>query len=169
MSRQGYNDYIGITRQWLRRYNDFYLAINSMKADVSVLSQQLVTNDDMAAPIAKYTGMPGGGNPALNSVESSTARRLEKERQIKRIKNDIAELERVVAKIDRAISSLDRESADIIRLYYLDKRSWVEIAAKYHYSEEWTRKKSNKAIRRMALIIFGVKAMPEQLSFVFAS
>lgn len=164
----GYNDYAGITRQWLRRYNDFSMAAKNMNADVKILVQEIAANEDMTAPIAKYSSMPSSGKSELNAVESSTARRLEKERQIEMVKNDVIELERVIAKIDRAINSLDGESADIIKSYYIDRQSWAKIADKHHYSEEWARKKSNKAIKRMALIIFGMKAMPEQLSFVFA-
>lgn len=163
-----YNDYTGITRQWLRRYNDFTKAINNITDDIKMLASEIASDDDVAAPIAKYSGMPGGGNSELNAVECSVAHRIACETKIAQLKADKAELVRVVSKIDRAINSLDNESADIIKSYYVNNKSWQEIANKHHYSEEWSRKKSNKAIKRMALFIFGMKAMPEQLSFVFA-
>lgn len=163
-----YNDYTGITRQWLRRYNDFIKAINNIADDIKVLASEIDNDEDIAAPIAKYSGMPGGGSSELNAVERFASRRMERKAKIAQLKADKAELARVVSKIERAINSLDNESADIIKSYYISNKSWLEIANKHHYSEEWTRKKSNKAIKRMALFIFGMKAMPEQLSFVFA-
>lgn len=128
-----YNDYTNITRQWLKRYNDFHAASVNLKKEVNEREKHFSQED-----------------------------------QIKRLKADINEIELVLNKIDQALANLNDEAADILKERYIKKESCIKLASKYNYSEPWIRKKSSKAIKQMALIMFGMKATSNQTSFVFA-
>ena len=61
-----YNDYIAITRRWLKDYNLFKVTVRNMNKDIE--AQQQILDLGSVAPIAKYGDMPAGGSPELNAV-----------------------------------------------------------------------------------------------------
>ena len=128
-----YNDYTRLTRHWLRRYNDFRVAVADMKKEVN-----------------------------------EREKRLNQEEQLERLKADINKIELVLDRIDRALDALDDETAALLKERFIKKESCVKIAFKFNFSESCIRQKSAKAVERMALIMFGMKAMPKHTSFVFA-
>ena len=163
-----YNDYISITRRWLKEYNTFKATVANMDADIKAQEELLTKAQDLGAPIANYDAMPRGGSAELNAVESAAQDRIRRQQAIYRERLNRDEIQRIIDRIDRAMLTLEEEDQDVLREYYLDKNSWVHIGQKYHYSERWAREKGGKALRTVAFVIFGVKARPEQLAFVFA-
>ena len=78
------------------------------------------------------------------------------------------EIQRLIDKIDWAVSTLPQEDQDILKEHYFDRISWEKIGNNHSYSERWAREKGGKALRKVAFVLFGVRARPQQLSFVFA-
>lgn len=163
-----YNDYVSITRRWLKDYNTFKATVANMTADIEAQERILEQSLDLAAPIAMYDNMPKGGSGELNAVERQVADRMRREDSIKRAKLNRDELQRVLDKIDRALASLSPEDQDLLHGFYVEGQSWMELGYRNHYSERWARKRGTEALKTMAFVIFGAKARPEQLSFVFA-
>jgi len=163
-----YNDYVGMTKQYLKNYNQFKIIIDNLTEEIK--TQRQIAAVDVAAPAAQYGDMPRGGTPELNSVESAAARHEKIQARIRRMETDIAALTRIISKVDRAISGLTEEDADIICAYYLKKQSWQQIARQRYMTEKWTRDRCNRAVKEMAKMIFGLVAMPpKQQLFVFAT
>ncbi len=162
---QKYNDYINVTRRWLRYYNKFKAAIDGMNEDLRMLETLL--KEDEAAPVAHYGDSPVGGESELNSVEKAVERRMKQRQQISQIKADLAELKRIVSRVGIALETLDDDSREIIQERFIDGYSWEQVGIRHHMSESGIRKKGNRILGDLALVIFGIKANPHQLSFVF--
>lgn len=164
---QKYNDYIITTRQWLKHYNRFKASIDCMNEDLRML--EVSVKEEEAAPIAHYGDMPAGGQSELNSIEKAVDRKIKQQGLITQIKADIAELQRIITKVDRAMDTLDDDSRDIVQGCYIDGYSWLQVSLQHHLSESGARKKGNRALEDLALVMFGIKAKPQQLSFIFIS
>lgn len=166
---KGYNDYISTTRSWLKCYNDFKSNIQIINNDLKSLGDEIENANNIAVPpIAKYSSEPGGGTSELNSVESAAVKLMKLKNNIEQLKNDQMELLRIISKIDIAIEALENDEACLIRGHYINSESWRALGHKLSYSEEWARKKGGAALKRMALMLWGLKAVPQQLKFVFA-
>ena len=52
----GYNDYISITRRWMKDYNTFKATVENMTADILEQQKLLSRSDDLAAPLQNMAG-----------------------------------------------------------------------------------------------------------------
>ena len=163
-----YNDYVSITRRWLKDYNTFKATVASMTADIKTQEEMLERAMDLGAPIAMYDNMPKGGSGELTTVERQTQERMRRRESIERAKLNRDEIQRIIDRVDRAVSSLDVEEQELLQGFYRKGKSWLTLGYEHHYSERWARKRGTEAVKKMAFLIFGVKACPQQLSFVFA-
>ena len=162
-----YNDYISITRRWLKDYNLFRATIAHMEKDIE--AQQAALHRDVAAPIAKYGDMLKGGSAELNGVESAASERMARERDMYQAMINRDDIKRQVERIDSAIDTLAEDEREVIREHYIEGDSWEHIGQNRHYSERWARDKGGKALKKVAFVLFGLKAKPpEQIRFVFA-
>ena len=162
-----YNDYISITRRWLKDYNLFKVTVKNMNQDIE--AQQKILDYGPVAPIAKYGDSVPGGEAELNSVETATDDRIKRQEEIYKTMLNRDDIQRHIDRIDSAVDSLDAEDREIIQEHYFEGDSWEHIGHNRHYSEQWARKKGGKALKQVAFILFGLKAKPpEQIKFVFA-
>lgn len=161
-----YSDYIEATRGYLKRYNQFKVTIANLEDDIDALEHAI--EEDTAAPISKYGDQPGGGTPELNTVELAAARHAKMEEAIHKDKESIKNIEHILRKVDRAINELKPDDQFLIKGHFLQHRSWGELSAEKYFTEKWARERSRKAIKQMAFMIFGNRAIPEQRNlFVF--
>ena len=163
-----YNDYEDLTKKYLRKYNTFKLTAKALEEDINTKEQILASSLDVSAAIAKYGDMPAGGNSELNEVEAACERRLKVQEEIKNMKNDLAEINRLLEKIDMAFEVTDGTVSKMIEDYYKYGYSWEQISVRQHYSPRWCREKVKKAVKDMSVVIFGIKAWPQQQSLIFA-
>lgn len=162
-----YNDYVRTLKRWLREYNSFKSIVQGLEADIAAQQEILDKSLDLSAPIAKYDAMPRGGTPELNGVEAAAQDRIRREQAIKQAIINRDEVQRIIDRIDRGINSLTLDEQSIIKDYYFNGKSWECIGYTRHYTERWARDRGNKILKKLAFIIFGIKAAPEQLQFVF--
>ena len=161
-----YSDYIETTRSYLKRYNQFKVTIANLNDDIDAMEHAI--EEDVAAPIANYGGMPGGGTPELNTVEAAAERHNKMKDMIHKDRESIQNIERILRKVDRAITELEPDDQFLIKGHFIDHRSWGELSAEKFFTEKWARERSRKAIKQMAFMLFGSRAMPEQQNlFVF--
>jgi len=161
-----YSDYIETTRSYLKRYNQFKVTIANLNDDIDAMEHAI--EEDVAAPIANYGGMPGGGTPELNTVEAAAERHNKMKDMIHKDRESIQNIERILRKVDRAITELEPDDQFLIKGHFIDHRSWGELSAEKFFTEKWARERSRKAIKQMVFMLFGSRAMPEQQNlFVF--
>lgn len=163
-----YNDYIFLTKKYLRNYNKFKLTAKVLENDIQSKEKLLDESSDIGAAIAKYGDMPSGGHSELNAVEAACERHMKTAKEIQDKKNDLANLKGLLSKIEIALTAVDYDIREIVSDYYIDGYSWEQISIRHHYSARWCRERCKKAVADMAAVIFGMKAQPIQMEFVFA-
>lgn len=145
-------DFIKETRDCLKQYNQFRVAIENLKDDIADLQEELEM--DTAAPIAKYDSA-GGGNSTNTPVEAAAARRDKLMAMIRDNERQIKNLERIIRKIDRAINELKPDDQWLIRGHFIEHHRWAELSAEKFFTEKWARERSRKAIKQIAFMVFG--------------
>lgn len=159
-----YNDYTEAVIRYLRR-------LNELKAYHENLQEEIFTKEELlrtiSAPIAHYSMAPIGGGEGASRVENECERRAQIEDELKGLRMNKSTLAMKLSKIDRALARLDAESREIVTQRWMDGRKWEYIAVSLHCSPKSCRAKSSAALERLALMIFGPQALPDQLSFVF--
>ena len=167
-SLTGYNDYVNTTRGWLKRYNQFVVTAENMRDEIA--ANKKIMEADVSAPCAKYGDEPGGGTSELNTVEAAASRHEYLNQRIAEAQSTIDEIERILRTINRTIDGLPKDDGKLIRDHYIDRKSWRDISNEVYLTEKWARDRGNKAIKEMAKMIFGIKAMPpdQQSLFIFS-
>ena len=160
-----YNDYVGMTRRYLKSYNQLQITVKNLDEEIEAQKNML---QDEAVAISRYGDEPGGGSSELNATESAASRRIMIENRIVDMECDKAEIERVLRKIDRALEGLSDGDRDLVHGHFIDGYSWQQLGNKTYCSEKWARDKGNKALKEVAFMVFGVCVRPRQLRFVFA-
>jgi DNA-directed RNA polymerase specialized sigma subunit len=68
--------------------------------------------------------------------------------------------ELIINKIDNALSSLTDEEKHIIRMFYIEGKSWREISININYAERTCRLKREKALKKMLKLINNAILIP---------
>ena len=163
-----YNDYVMITKQYLRQYNQLRFTAESKRIQAKDIREELAGSSDIAAPLAKYGDQVGGGSPELNTVEAAADRRAKKAKMAAWCDAQADAIEHRLELVDHALSCLDEREQYLVKGYYFERKTWVELAIDLYLSETWARKTGGRAVKTMAAIIFGEDAVPEQMAFHFA-
>lgn len=166
---RGYNDYVITVRRWLKNYNRFGITIENLRDDIEQKQKEI--EHDVNAPVSHYGNAPVGGKAELNVVESSASRHIAMRKEIDDTLSAIADIELVMRKIDRAISGLTDIDKRLVEGHYIKYESWEKLGSEMFYSEKWARERAGKAVKEMAVMIFGPKAAGNkevQLQFIFA-
>ena len=160
-----YNDYVGMTKRYLKSYNQLRITARNLDEDIEA-SQAMLQDESVA--ISRYGGEMGGGSGELNAVESAANRRMKIQADIVEMQRNKTEIERVLRKVDRALEGLGDADRDLVQGHFIDGYSWGQLGNKAYCTEKWARDKGNKALKEVAFMVFGVCARPRQLRFVFA-
>ncbi len=148
------NDYIRLTKGYLRNMVYYQVAISNMKEDLKEMEDSLGD-----AKIASYEANPGGQNE-LNGVES----RADKAIRYKEHAKQVQKLERQVQKIERCIDNLPPDQKDAVKMYYLYRQSYDEMVSSLHISHSTCRRRVNGGTKAVAMMLFGERA-GEQIQF----
>jgi len=148
------NDYIRLTKGYLRNMVYYQVAISNMKEDLKEMEDSLGD-----AKIASYEPNPGGQNE-LNGVESRADKAIRYKEQAKQVQK----LERQVRKIERCIDKLPADQKDAVKMYYLYRQSYDEMVSSLHISHSTCRRRVNGGTKAVAMMLFGERA-GEQIQF----
>lgn len=162
---QEYNDYIKMTRDYLKHYNSFLASADCLREQIAALKEE--AGEEPAAAIAKYGGQPQGGYSVLNGVESEASRLLAIRDKISQYETDLRILEHKIKQIDIAMSVLDDIDKRIVKECYINHRYYYQAGEIVGLSEKWTAQRAQRAVKEMACVLFGHKAVQGSL-FVFA-
>ena len=160
-----YNDYVGMTKRYLKSYNQLRITARNLDEDIEA-SQAMLQDESVA--ISRSGGEMGGGSGELNAVESAANRRMKIQADIVEMQRNKTEIERVLRKVDRALEGLGDADRDLVQGHFIDGYSWGQLGNKAYCTEKWARDKGNKALKEVAFMVFGVCVRPRQLRFVFA-
>ncbi|WP_027406178.1 hypothetical protein [Anaerovibrio sp. RM50] len=163
-----YNDYVSLTKRYLKNYNQFKVSVENMKEDIRSLEESIEKSLNVSAPIAKYGDEPSGGTGELNSVERAADQLVQMKNRLCVIKTDMNELSKRILKIDRALSGLKKRDAEIINERYFYGCSWEQIGDKHCCTAKWARDCGGEAVKQIAFMMFGMKVKPYMANFVFA-
>ena len=156
-----YGDYIRETKRLLMNYNKMKVAALNLTEEIGALEAAL---PDVQIGSVRY-GEDGvqGGRGELTSTEAAAARRMRMEGRVAGMRERRDELERIMRRIDGALASLDEVERTLIRARYMDGVTWLQAALCVSYTERWAKVRGRKALRDVALMLFGVLMCPAQL------
>lgn len=162
---QEYNDYIKLTRDYLKHYNSFLASADCLRERIAAAKEEL--GEKPAAAIAKYGGQLQGGYSELNGVESEVARNMAVRDKISQYETDLRILEHKIKQIDIAMSVLDDIDKRIVKECYINHRYYYQVGEIVGLSEKWTAQRAQRSVKEMTSVLFGHKAVQGSL-FVFA-
>jgi len=142
-------NYYKATEKYLYNYNSLKASIENMQKEITEMEYAGMSAMDPAhIPAKTYKYYSPSEDEAIRIAEKKTALQ-------KRIKSTRGKLER----IDRAIEALSEVERRIITERYIQCRPWWEVAYSAKYNERWCREIRWKAVRKVAIGLFGEKAL----------
>ena len=134
-----YNDYIKLTRQYLKKYNQLKIAVQNL--DDEIHAQEMLLESE-SIPSAHYgDDAVSGGRGELNVTEAAADRRIKAEKRIERMRQEKNELERILRKVDRALDGVSELDCDLVRGHYINGESWQTLGDRHFCSEKWERQR----------------------------
>ena len=145
-------DCIAEVKRLLKEAPMMAVTVQNLTDEIAEL-EALLADESIAA--ARYgVDAIGGGAGELTATEAAAARRVKMERRIIDLRHRIAAIERKQRAIDRAVNALQDDEREIIRAR-MAGLSWEMVACKLNYSVKWSQKKNDKAIKAIAVMMFG--------------
>lgn len=161
-----YNDYVQTTREYLKHYREFKVTIDNLNDEIEAGERFLKAGS--SAPTPKYGDDTSSGKSELTPVEREAVKRTEIQERIEHKRQELARIERAIRKVDRALEVLPELEKKLVEGYFFHRKSWKDLSIEHYMTEKWASNRAGKAIKRMAGMIFGNAAIPEQQSlFVF--
>ena len=155
-----HGDCIKETKRILGQYNKMQVAVQNLAEEIEARTAAL---QGESVAIARYGNEPTGGTAELTATEAAAARRMRAAADIEEMQERKKEIERTLRAVDRALSCLSANDERLVRGRYIDGYAWWQVAREAGYTEKWARDKGCRALRDVALMMFGVSEKPIQL------
>ena len=159
-----YGDCIKETKRILGQYNKMKVAVQNLAEEIEARTAAL---QGESVAIARYGDEPTGGTAELTATEAAAARRMRAAADIAVMERRKRDMERTLRAVDRALACLSADDERLVRGRYIDGYAWWQVAREAGYTEKWVRDKGGKALRDVALMLFGVIVRPAQLKIKF--
>lgn len=161
-----YNDYIQTIIRYLSRNDELHTYLKNLEADKAAKEEMIRT---IMHPITAQYSLTAGCSKSSDTskVEQEFERRDKIQHDIIELNLNITEIKTNIARVERAMDQLDYESQVILKGRWIERNSWEFISCQVHSNIKTCRRKHDEALESMATAVFGPKAVPEQLSFVF--
>lgn len=147
-----HNDYLNLTREYLRKYPCYQQAVQSISEDIHDIQVRL-SSESVKTP--SY-GDTGGGYAELNGTEQAADRRLWLERQCEELQANRRALQVQLGKVDAAMDKLSAEDRELVQLFYFSRLSHQELSRKFFISERSSKRHVRRATDTIALMLFGL-------------
>ena len=157
-----HGDCIKETKRILGQYNKMKVAVQNLAEEIEAQTAAL---QGESVAIARYGNEPTGGTAELTATEAAAARRMRAAADIEEMQERKRDMERTLRAVDRALACLATEDERLVRGRYIDGYAWWQVAREAGYTEKWARDKGGRALRDVALMVFGVSVRPVQLKF----
>lgn len=150
-----YNDYLKLTKDYLKNFAYYRQAINSISEDIEDIRKQLAT-ESIKAPA--YGSDTSGGFNELNGIERAAENRIRLTKVSEELQENCRVLERQMKKVTAAINTLPEDERQAVQMYYMDRMTYGVISEKLHLSERSCKRRISKATRSIAFMLFGLTA-----------
>lgn len=159
-----HGDCIKETKRILGQYNKMKVAVQNLAEEIEAQTAAL---QGESVAIARYGNEPTGGTAELTATEAAAARRMRAAQEIAEMKERKRDMERTLRAVDRALACLTAGDEQLVRGRYIDGYAWWQVARDAGYTEKWARDKGGRALRDVALMVFGVSGRPYQVKLLF--
>lgn len=149
------NDYISVTRSYLKNYNYYSQYLNNVREEVRDIDRQLASE---SIRTTGYGNDGGGCSPGLTGVEAAAGKRILLEEEKIRILNGALAVESLLTRLTNAMLRLAPEEQGMIRGFYFDGIGYALLSQRYSYSERWCRRLIRDAEKKLAVMMFGPRA-----------
>ena len=156
-----HGDCIKETKRILGQYNKMKVAVQNLAEEIEARTAAL---QGESVAIARYGYEPTGGTAELTATEAAAARRMRATADIAVMEQRKQDMERTLRAVDRALSCLSADDERLVRGRYIDGHPWWRVAREAGYTEKWARDKGGRALRDVALMVFGVSEKPIQIA-----
>ncbi len=149
------NDYVKLTRDYLRNIGYYRIAVANMSTDIKDLESRI---QDVPIKITDYGLEPPGGGSELNGVEREAESKMEAEEDYKRKSAELKQLSRQIDRLEICIDNLPDEEQKAVKLFYIDRLNYGELACAMGWSERTVKRRVSSGTRAVAVMLFGPKA-----------
>ena len=118
----------------LRSYNDNKVQIEMLQSKIREASSRT----DVGSMAVSYDQPSGGQTNKVSSVVESAI--VSKEREIEQLSNELAYYRGQLERIDIALGNIPIHQRNLLRLKYIERKSWKQLVQYIPYSEEYIRK-----------------------------
>ena len=133
----------------LRSYNDNKVQIEMLQSKIREVSRRT----DVGSMAVSYDQPSGGRSNSISSVVESAL--VGKEREIEQLQNELARVQGLVERVDIALNNMPYTQRMLLRMRYIDRRYWQEVADAINYDVYYTKKElKNKALSMFAGYVF---------------
>ena len=150
-----YNDYLKLTKEYLRSLNYYREAEKNLSASLTDIDVEL---GGVSIKSANAADEIHGVSSELTSVERAAAYRINLENRYTEIIRERNLLRKHIDKLTRAINTLPPAEQEVIKLFFADCMSYTKISETLNYSERTIKRRMHNAIRSIAVILFGDRA-----------
>ena len=149
-----YNDYIKLTREYLRNLVYYGEAVKNLTAKIDDIEKEL-GGVSIKSPRLNEAG---GGTPELNTVEQTVADRAELAAKYQELTIERAKLQNQIGKVKSAVAKLPDDEREAVQLFFFDRLGYDGMARVRHYSRRTCQRRVLDATRSIALMMFGERA-----------
>lgn len=150
-----HNDYVKLTREYLRNYPYYKQAVKSITEDIAEIREQLAVESPKTA---KYGADTGGDYSELNSTEQAAHKRMRLEYRQAELQDNCRALRLQMYKVEDAVNRLPDEDIEIVKLFYFDRLPHQDLARRLCLSERSSKRRVKKATETIAFMLFGLDA-----------
>ena len=156
-----HGDCIKETKRILGQYNKMKVAVQNLAEEIEARTAAL---QGESVAIARYGDEPMGGTSELTATEAAAEKRMKTTADIAVMEQRKQDMERTLRAVDRALACLSADDERLVRGRYIDGYALWQVAREAGYTEKWARDKGGRALRDVALMVFGVSEKPIQIA-----
>jgi DNA-directed RNA polymerase specialized sigma24 family protein len=159
-----HGDCIKETKRILGQYNKMKVAVQNLAEEIEARTAAL---QGESVAIARYGDEPMGGTSELTATEAAAEKRMKTTADIAVMEQRKQDMERTLRAVDRALACLSADDERLVRGRYIDGYAWQQAGHDVGYTEKWAKERGRKALRDMAMMLFGTCEKPLQTRLIF--
>lgn len=155
------NDYVTLTRGYLKNYNKYRDYVEKAFARCDEIDIELA---DESIKTTTY-GLDQGGGSEFTPVERAANRRMQLKSEKADLQNKANLVKSFLSNLLWGIGKLDTEDEVLISKLYFRHLSTYEISKEMHITSRWVCMRARQAEKKLAVLLFG-KAAEQEIYFL---
>ena len=149
-------NYIKEAEDYLRNYNDLLSAIDNLTREISEINEDLVCIKNI-----DYSGMPHGSGVGLpdDKLVNKLFRKQKAEEELESTRNAVKRIDKVLEGLSNGDGN--EKHQQVLRLFYIEGVRGQALEDALECSERHVYRLKGRAIRRLAIQLFGIKVIGE--------